>query len=127
VIKNKIRTRTTDIYVDGSNIIHIKTLRNSAVDLEDAMDSFIIAKNLSHSVPGLMLADLRLTGKIDYRAIKLFIRPNVPERHKAKAVLIQSNALKILHRVFSKVNPKRPVKVFTDETEAIRWLQKHEK
>jgi hypothetical protein len=120
---NKVRTRTTDIFIDESNILHIKVLRNASIDFNDAIESFMTAKNLSKGEPKLILADIRQKRKMAVKARRLFEKENIPAKHIAKAVLINSKLLKNIQNIFVNKNKKFPVRTFTSENEALNWLR----
>jgi len=109
--------------MDHKQILHIRTIKNAHVELNDAIDSFLLAKNLTNGQPSLILADLRAKKIIDPKALKLFKKQNTPHNQKAKAVLINSKVNKYLSNLFRSNQTKHPVKTFTSEKEAMDWLE----
>jgi hypothetical protein len=120
----KITTHTCEIFLDSSGILHIKMLKGPAMDLGDAIDNFVVAKNMTNQRPALKLVDARERRKISTEARKFIKKVNIPENHIAKAIIVNSMITKYLQDFFnSLINPAFPVKLFTSEEAALAWLK----
>ena len=118
-----MRTRTAEVFIDEAEILHIRVLKNASIDLSDAIDSFILAQNLSKGLPKLVLADMRLKRSMAIKARRLFETENVPAKHIAKALLVNSPLIKNLNNILVRKKSKNPVRTFTSEQKAIAWLK----
>jgi hypothetical protein len=119
----RTKTRTATIYVDENDIMHIEMHEGIKLDYEDALDNYLVMKNLSDNKPVLKLLDSRNNWKVDAKAREFITSKEVRENTKARAVVKNSFVSIILAGLFAKLNaPKVPTKVFTDYDEAYKWL-----
>jgi hypothetical protein len=119
----RTKTRTATIYVDENDIMHIEMHEGIKLDYEDALDNYLVMKNLSGNRPMLKLVDSRNNWRVDARAREFITSKEVLENTIARAVIKNSFISIILAGLFAKLNaPKVPTKVFTDYDEAYEWL-----
>lgn len=118
---HSVKTATTDIFIDGSSIIHIKTLPNAVVNLDDATDTMSIARILAGGKPAMILADIRYVRKISGKALQLFEKSGHAGNFKARAVLINSSLATYFKNLFQFAG--YPVRIFSSEEKAISWLR----
>jgi hypothetical protein len=120
----RVITRTCEFYVDDHDILHAIMLPRAVVDYEDALDNFLVVKNLTESKPMLRLIDLTGNPKFLTKAKKLLDNKEVNKIALARAILTSSAVKKISFNFFIKLNPdKIPTKFFTNYSEAIDWLR----
>ncbi len=120
----KITTGTCEIFMDELGILHLKMLKGPEMDLGDAIDNFIVAKNLTGQKPALRLLDMRAGRKISGEARKFIKKGNASESCIAKAVVVSSPLIKFAGDLLNGIVRKKfPVKTFTCEKEARQWLK----
>ncbi len=120
------KTRTCEIFVDEFGILHVKMLGGVIIDLEDAADNFLVARHLTNAKPVLKLVDARKIFKIKKDARAFIEKENNSDKHIAKAILVGSFISRYLNQFFLNLqNPKFPVKIFTSEAEALKWLKSY--
>ena len=117
-----VKTRTAEIYMDENAILHIVMLEGVVVDVDDAVDNFLVAKHCSADKPVLKLVDARANFEIN-KPVQLFLdSKEISERTIARAFLMNSALKKVMFNFF--VHSKLvPVKFFTDYKKAIVWLR----
>ena len=121
---NKTRTRTAEIFLDENNIVHLIMFSMVVVDIEDAIDNFLVIKNITQGKKHLRLIDARKFFKIDNKAKKFIDKKEMQENTIARAIFISNNARKTAANFFLRFNANKiPTKFFTDYNEAIDWLK----
>jgi len=118
-----ITTRTAEISLDETGILRVKVLEGVKIDLDDALDNFLVTKQLSAGQRRLKLIDTRVNWKIAKEARHYFLIENTPEKTIARAILVKSlfdkftaDFVNMLYR------PQIPQKIFLSEKEALKWL-----
>ncbi|MBA3683496.1 MAG: hypothetical protein H0W73_20370 [Bacteroidetes bacterium] len=97
---------------------------NVSVDYEDAVDNFLVMKNLTNNKPCLKLIDLINNPHFESKAKKYIKNKEVQSLTIARAVLIDNNVKKISLNFFLRFNSgKVRAKFFTEYDEAINWLK----
>lgn len=120
---NKTQTRTAEIYLDGNGILHLIMISRVVIDLEDAIDNFLVIRQLTNNQPHVRLIDARKPFRID-RAAKHYIDDKGRQANtKARAILVQSGLSRSTANFFIKFNSNKiPTQFFTNYNEAIQWL-----
>jgi hypothetical protein len=122
--RKAIITRTCEISLDKFGILHVKILNGVVIDKEDAIDNFLVVRNLTRGRPVLKLIDARNKFEILQEAKEIVENENNTEKHITKAIIVSSEVEKKLRNFFlSLVNARFPVKIFTSEQKAIDWLR----
>ncbi|MDP1801587.1 MAG: hypothetical protein Q8L81_09555 [Bacteroidota bacterium] len=120
----KTITRTCEFYVDEHDILHAIMLPDVVVDYEDALDNFLVIKNLTNSKPMLRLIDLTGNPKFLTKAKKLLDNKEVNKIALARAIVTSNAVKKVSFNFFIKLNASKiPTKFFTNYSEAIVWLR----
>ncbi len=120
----KTVTRTGEFYVDKHGILHAIMHPDVVVDYEDALDNFLVIKNLTNSKPALRLLDLTNNPKFVSKAKKFLENKEVNSMALARAILTTNAVKKVSFNFFIKLNPNKiPTKFFTDYDLAIIWLR----
>lgn len=120
----RIKTRTGEFYVDEHGILHAVMLSDVVVDYEDALDNFLVVKNLTNNQPALRLVDLTNNPKFLSKAKKFLENKEVSSMAMARAILTTNAVKKVSFNFFIKLNPNKiPTKFFTDYDLAITWLR----
>ncbi len=94
------------------------------VDVEDAIDNYLVIKHITNNKPCVRLIDIRKVFKIDKKA-KVFIDSKQTQANTvARAILMANGLRKSTANFFIKFNSNLiPTKFFTSYDEAIKWLK----
>lgn len=119
-----VKTRTGEFFVDENNILNAVMFENVVVDYEDALDNFLVIKDLTNNKATLRLIDLTNNPKFENKAKKFLENKEVQSMAIARAILTGNNIKKVSLNFFIKFNlSKIPTKFFTNYEEAIAWLK----
>lgn len=120
----KVKTRTAEIYLDKESILHIIVLNNVIIDYEDALDNFLVVKNLVKDRSCVKLIDIRNKCQFDTKAKKFLDTKDVQGKTLGRAILINSSVKKVTLNYFMKFNTQQvPTKFFTEYNDSIIWLK----
>lgn len=123
IMMEKVTTRTAEFWKDEHEIFWIKLVAVDEIDEEDITDNMLVARNLTQGVPHLKVLDSRVKWKMSPGAEAIFKREDSPERTIARAVLTSSVADKLVqHILLALFKPNVPLKFFTNEEDAVKWL-----
>lgn len=124
---NKTQTRTAQIYLDENGILHLVMNVRVVVDLEDAIDNYLVIKHITKNKPCVRLIDIRKVFKIDKKA-KVFIDKKQTQANTiARAILMTNGLRKSTANFFVKFNSNLiPTKFFTNYDEAVEWLKTYQ-
>ena len=124
----KIVTRTAEIFKDDDGIIHIRILNGVCIDMEDAIDNFLVVRNLSQEEKIVKLIDGRADWSMDIAAKRFIAGKDVQGKTIARAVVLKSLFKKAIYNYFIRLHKiKSPTKIFTDYDAAISWLKEHKR
>jgi hypothetical protein len=119
----KLKTNTATFYKDENDIIHVVLHEGVSLDYYDALDHYLVIKNLSGNAPVLKLIDGRCGWSIQSKARKFLAGKEVKEKTIARAIVQGSSIKKVLVNFFTELNkPEVPTRMFTDYDEAYAWL-----
>ncbi len=119
----RIKTRTAEIWKDENDIFWVKLLSDVEIDLEDITDNLLVTRNITGNKPFLKILDSRSNWKMTPEASGYFKKEDVPETTIARAVLTSSMVDKIIKRfLLALYKPEVPLKFFTSEEDAAKWL-----
>jgi hypothetical protein len=107
---------------DEAHIARADWIDGAAVDREAAMACEAEVEKLGDAQQMLYLVDIRDMGSIDRRAREYFTEHG--SYYRAVALVAGSAATRMMANFFLRLNRgDLPVRMFTDEAEAIAWLQ----
>lgn len=122
-IIEKVITRTAEFWLDDNGILCIKLLPVAIIDTEDVTDNMLVTRHLTGNRPALKLLDPRTKWKMTPEAEVIYKREDSPERTIAWAVLTDSVIDKLVQSFLVKLfKPSVPLKFFTNEADAVKWL-----
>lgn len=123
-----VKTRTGEFFIDEHDILNAVMFEDVVVDYEDALDNFLVIKDLTHNKATLRLIDLTNNPKFERKAKKFLENKEVQSMAIARAILTGSNVKMISLNFFTKLNTSKiPTKFFTNYEEAIYWLKSFKK
>ncbi|MBA2611199.1 MAG: hypothetical protein H0U95_04455 [Bacteroidetes bacterium] len=124
---NKTQTRTAQIYLDENGILHLVMNVRVVVDLEDAIDNYLVIKNITKNKPCVRLIDIRKVFKIDKKAKAFIDKKQTQANTIARAILMNNGLRKSTANFFVKFNSNLiPTKFFINYDEAIEWLKSYQ-
>lgn len=119
----KTETNTATIFIDENEIIHVVLYDGIVMDYYDAMDHYLVIKNLSDNKPVLKLIDSRCNWTVQRKAQKFLSGKEVKEKTIARAIVLNSSIKTVLLNFFNELNkPEVPTRNFTDYDKAYQWL-----
>ncbi len=122
-IMEKTKTRTAEFWKDEHGIFWIRTLDVEEIDAEDIADNLLVTRTITKAEPHLKVLDSRSKWKMTPEAEAIFKKEDTPEKTIARAVLTDSVADKIIQSfLLTLYKPSVPLKFFTDEADAVKWL-----
>ena len=120
-------TSTQKLYWDKENqivigecfaAIHLQEKAEENVDAQERIRDRLGKENTR------VLVDMRLIESISREARLYYANERTASIQRATALLIDSPVSRVIANFFMGLNrPLSPTRMFTDETEAIRWLQ----
>ena len=122
-----IKHSTADIYIDERGIVWFKFKENAEITLEHGYEYVEIIDKLCAGIPRPFILDTRKTFAAVSPENRKFMGhdQNALKWRKADALLIDSLATRLLGNFYMKLDtPEHPVKLFTNEKDAIEWLSK---
>ena len=124
----KVVTRTAEIFKDDDGIIHIRILNGVCIDMEDAIDNFLVVRNLSQEERVVKLIDGQADWSMDIAARRFIAGKEVQGKTIASAVVLRSLPKKAICNYFIRIHKiKSPTKIFTDYDAAINWLKEYKR
>ena len=122
--KDTFKTRTTRFHLDEQGILYMAIEGNPEMVLEDAIENMNMIKELVPKMPRLLLTDIRNVKSTSKAYRDYFSQDEQQKEISVLAVLVGSPVSKIMGNLFLSINkPTYPMKLFSEETEAIKWLQ----
>jgi hypothetical protein len=126
-LKTTFDIRTASIRLTD-DLFRINIKEDAEVGLDDAVEIAKIATELTQNTSVIVLADARLHCSITSEARKYFAEHSVKNRFTAVAVLSDSLPVRILLNFYVNIDrPDVPTKLFSNETEALEWLNSFRK
>jgi hypothetical protein len=117
-----IRTGLNEISLDEDRILRVRALKEGEMDLREVQRCFEIYRELGCNEPKvLQLMDLRLPVSISKEA-REFVDEHAPDFFIASAVVSDSLAVRIVVNFVSLFRPSIPLKMFSTEEQAMKWL-----
>jgi len=119
-----IETRTAKIWLGEDSIFRLIYSPKVEVKLDDAREITAAQYKLLKGKKLPLLADTREMKSIDREARQHFKSEEIPKTTSAVALLVSSPVSRVIGSFFLGINkPLHPVKLFTSEAEAIKWLK----
>ena len=119
----RVKTRTAEMWKDAGGIFWVRILPVVEIDEEDIVDNLLVMRNITGGTPHLKIVDARTKWKMTPAAESIFRQADTPEKTIARAVLTSSVADKLIQTVLAKLfKPSVPLRFFTNEEDAVRWL-----
>ncbi|PCJ84919.1 MAG: hypothetical protein COA57_08350 [Flavobacteriales bacterium] len=126
--KEKIETTTTFVWIRNDGIICVQVKDNAEVELEDSIQTFEVVKKLAGEGKKPVLVLTGIGGTITPEVREFSSSERASEPTLAEAIVVKSLAHRIIVNFIINFNkPARPIKLFNDEKEAVKWLKEMER
>jgi len=105
-------------------IIHMVFKNGVELGFPEIRELIAHAETLSGKKPYVILSDVRDNMDVTHEGRRLALNAKAAPLHRGTAVLVKNGLYQYAATLFSKFdNPEYPYRVFTDEKEAMNWLQ----
>ncbi|MDQ3048354.1 MAG: hypothetical protein M3R27_12455 [Bacteroidota bacterium] len=121
---DKIRTSTTELYVDDDGILRVKVFANAVVTLEMIKVNYAVYKELLGDKKVLLLIDSREKYTFTKEARAYAASTEVALNRIATAFVVASFGGWLIASVYIRFNkPAIPTRMFASEAKALKWLK----
>jgi hypothetical protein len=118
-----IRTKSAEMFIDEHGIFHKKVIENCHVDLDTLKESDRITEKLTGNKKVLMVYDARAHFTLTEDAMEYAQKDIFNKKRIATAIISDKLAIKItVDYMMKTMKSIIPIRVFTNEEEAIAWL-----
>ncbi len=119
-----ITTRTGKVGLGEDGILRGVSLSNARMTLADAQENIAAGHAVDGGIARPVLMDIRQIQAIDWQARAFFASETSVAHSRAVALLIGTPVSRMIGNFFLVLNkPRVPLRLFTDEGEAIEWLK----
>lgn len=119
----KIRTKTSEMYIDKHGIFHKTVIENCHVDLEALKESNKVTEELTGGKRVLMLYDARPHFTLTEDAMEYAQKDIFNKKRIATAIVSDKTGIKIMIDYMTRVmKPSIPIKIFNNKEDALAWL-----
>ena len=127
MVEKNIRVRTGNVWLTEEGIIHQLTLHNIDFTLSDAEEVTTAMIKLAQAKPRPALVHMEFLKIITKEARKHFADTIAVKDNgsvNAVALIVKTPVSRVLGSFFLRFNrPENPLKLFTSESEALKWLR----
>jgi hypothetical protein len=126
-MENKvIKTRNAMIWMDEHGICHESYNEGARLTFEDTVKELQIISEISGHKKVPLLVDLNNAIHVPRECRSYYAGKEGAEILKVAALLVGTQMSRVLGNFFIGLNkPTMPVKLFTSETEALKWLKEY--
>ena len=120
----KIRTRIAELTYDKDRILRVKLFDDAEIELEDAIQNYEATIAITQGEKFLVMVDATSNVSVSKEARAFVALTKENEKRIAEAFITTSVANKLVGNFYINFNkPKTPTKIFSSETDAIKWLE----
>ena len=120
----RIRTRTSEFYIEDGILKGYIHLENAEQTLEDAIEIFDEIERVCEGRAYPMLSDVRKSRGLTRDAREYFAGERAARCIRAAAIIIGSPVTRVLANFLIQISkPKFPTQMFVDEELALAWLE----
>ncbi len=119
-----VKTRNAEIWIDKQGIYHQIYTKGTKVTIEDTFEECRIISEMSGFKKVPILVDLNLVKSVCRESRMYYGGKEAEKIFKVAALLVGTKMSRVLGSFFIGLNkPTTPVKLFTSEKEALKWLK----
>ena len=122
--KNVVSTSAGKIWLGDDGILRQEFNIDTELTLQDAEESIATFARLSEGRPALVLVHMQGMKSATREARQYFEKTIAPPSYSAVAGLTSSAVNRVIGSFFLRFNkPNSPLRLFSSETEALKWLK----
>lgn len=122
--KKVVKTHNAEIWIDKQGICHHIYTEGANVTIEDTLDECRIISEIAGYKKVPILVDLNLVKTVSRESRMFYAGKEGEKIFKVAALLVGTQMSRVLGNFFLGLNkPVMPVKLFTSEKEALKWLR----
>lgn len=122
-----VKTSNAEIWIDELGICHHIYTEGAHLTFEDTLNECRIISEISGFKKVLILVDINNVKHVPRESRMYYASKEAEKIFKAAALLVGTQMSRLLGSFFLGLNkPAMPVKLFTSEIEAIKWLKQHD-
>lgn len=121
-----VETTIAHCWMDEDRVLHIRVKQDAVIEIEDAVDSVTVGRQMVGATPYVMVVDMARVRSMTREAREhLANGPHGKDSvGQAVAVVVRSPVARVLGNFFLGFNkPERPVKLFSSADDAARWAR----
>lgn len=120
----QIRTKTHVIYCDENGIIHLDIIENAHIDKDSILALHDIYRKLGDGEKKLIKVDARAHHTMGNEAME-YLKTDMIDKDRIATAIISDNigTRSMIDHLKNVGKAKSELKMFSEETEAIQWLQ----
>jgi hypothetical protein len=125
MISENLDTRTGTLEIRPDGILHARTVPGSVVSLEDARENLASLPARPDHGRQLLMLDLRGMNGMSREAREFYAGEEPARVLAAIALIVDSPLSRMIGSFFLGFNkPRIPLRLFTSEAQALRWLKR---
>ncbi len=125
--KNVVKTRNAEIWIDEQGICHDIYAEGTHLTFEDTLNECRIISEMSDHKKVPILVNLNNVKYVSRESRMYYAGEEAEKIFKAVALLVGTQISRLIGSFFIGLNkPVMPVKLFTSEKEALKWLKQHD-
>ena len=122
--KDAVETRVSFNWADENGILRVVHKKGSRMTLKEAIEDVTVGNEVLNGKRGPVLVDIRESDGIDRDARDYFTSDDVRRHRSAAAMLVGNPISRMIGNFFLGLNKTpMPLRLFTDEGEALAWLR----
>ena len=119
-----VKTSNAEIWIDEQGICHHIYTEGANVTIKDTLDECRIISEISGFKKVPIMVDLNLVKNVCRESRMYYASKEAEKIFKVAALLVGTKMSRVLGSFFIGLNkPTTPVKLFTSEKEALKWLK----
>jgi hypothetical protein len=119
-----VTTRTAELWLDDSGIVHIIQAAGSEQTADDAQENCAASERVGQGVRRAMLVDMSRVKSISREARTVYTRRQNADTVRALALVIGSPLSRMIGNFFIGLNKApMPTRLFTSTDDALAWLR----
>ena len=124
IILEEIQLETAVVFLRSDGIVLVRVRDYADVDIQDSLETFEAVKRLGKGVKIPVLVFTGEGGTVTDESRRFSASNKAGEPTLAEAIVVKNLAHKLIVNFLIKFHmPGRPMKMFTKEAEAIKWLK----
>jgi hypothetical protein len=126
MVNEIIQTRTINIWLDEVGIMRIVARHVTSPGITGAHENIAVIEDVGQGKRRPALVDIREAVSVEDAGRRLYMQERVKEMISAAAFIVSSPISRVIGSLFVGVTKLSfPVRLFTSEAEAVRWLKSY--